>query len=69
MSRKKTISKTAYENYLNELSPNYESEEWIIGGENRVTHFFNRYGTAIRKFDNIAFEVGFNDWKQNKLIR
>ena len=61
MGYKKT--KQAYENYLNELSPDYCSEDWIIGGKDRKKNYYNRYGTALRKFDPIAFEVGYNEWE------
>lgn len=57
--------KQDYEKHLNEFSPDWESEEWIIGGKNRRNPYFfdNRYGTAIRKFDPIAFNVGWREWR------
>lgn len=60
----KLFSKAMYEDYLNELSPPAGSEEWIIGGKIRMLYMWqNMYGTAIRKFDPIAFNVGYQEWK------
>lgn len=61
MSKK---TKKAYEEHLNNLSPSQGSEEWIIGGVIRMAYMWqNKYGTAIRKYDPIGFEVGFKEWK------
>jgi hypothetical protein len=61
-------TKKAYEQYLNELSPAQGSDEWIIGGKIRMSHMWKDwYGTALRKFDPIAFQVGYNEWvRENK---
>lgn len=57
-------TKKAYEEYLNENSPSQGSDKWIIGGVIRMLFMWqNKYGTALRKFDPIAFEVGFNEFK------
>jgi hypothetical protein len=57
-------TKKAYEEYLNSLSPEQGSEEWIIGGKIRMYHMWkNQWGTAMRKFDPIRFQVGYNEWK------
>lgn len=57
-------TKKEYEEYLNHNSPAQGSDEWIIGGVIRMSFMWqNKYGTAIRKFDPIAFEVGFNEFK------
>lgn len=60
----KRKSKKQYEEYLNELSPSYSDDEnWIISGKDRRSCYYpGRWGTAIRKFDPIAFEVGYNEW-------
>lgn len=59
----KNKTKKAYEQYLNELSPAQGSDEWIIGGTIRMRHMWqSKYGEAIRKFDPIAFEVGYGEW-------
>ncbi len=56
-------TKKAYEEYLNELSPPYESDEWIIGGYHRTVYAYSkRYGTAMRRHDPIGFEAGYQDW-------
>lgn len=57
-------TRKTYEEYLNDFSPEQGSDKWIIGGKIRTYHMsLNQYGTALRKFDPIAFEVGYNDWK------
>lgn len=57
-------TKKMYEEYLNDNSPSQGSDEWIIGGTIRMSHMWrNAYGEAVRKFDPIAFEVGYNKWK------
>lgn len=59
-------TKKEYEQYLNECSPAQGSDEWIIGGVIRMALMWrSKYGTAIRKHDPIAFEVGFNEWKKS----
>ena len=59
-------TKKNYEEYLNQNSPSQGSDEWIIGGKIRMNEMWsNKYGTAIRKHDPIAFEVGYNEWKLN----
>ena len=59
--RKKT--KKAYEEYLNEISHEQGSEQWIIGGVIRMAHMWQkRFGTAIRKYDPIGFQVGYQEW-------
>lgn len=56
-------SKKAYEEYLNILSPPWGSDEWIIGGVKRTRSMNNAtWGTALRKHDPIAFEVGYKEW-------
>ena len=63
---KKSNRKTKfnYEKYLNENSPEVESESWIIGGKRRERLAANqKYGTALKLHDPIAFQVGYNDWK------
>ncbi len=58
-------TRKAYEEYLNDLSPAYESEEWIIGGQHRHGHaMLKKYGRALRKYDPIGFEVGFKEWSR-----
>lgn len=48
--------------WLNELSPDYDSDEWIIGGKNRRDEFAaDEYGEAMRKHDPIAFNVSYQE--------
>ena len=56
-------SKKAYVEYLNEIAPEQGSDEWIIGGKIRMYHMWrNQYGQALRQYDPMAFQVGYNEW-------
>jgi hypothetical protein len=54
------LTRNAYEEYLNEIAPALDSDEWIIGGKRRT----GNYGAAIRKYDPIAFEVGYQECRR-----
>lgn len=61
------ITDNEYADYLNEtIQPDYESDEWIIGGENRVEEYYDRYGDALKDHDPIAFEVGRSDYEREQ---
>ena len=55
-------TKQAYEEYLNDLVPHDDDDifesKFIIGGKLRT----GAYGTMLRRYDPIAFQVGYNDW-------
>lgn len=53
-----------YEAFLNEISPDCESELWIIGGKNRYTRR-NNWGTMMKRYDPIGFQEGFIEWSMN----
>ena len=56
-------TKKAYEEFLNQFSPPQGDDTWIIGGVIRMSYMHqNKHGAAIRKYDPIAFEVGYNEW-------
>lgn len=55
-------SKKEYEEYLNEIEPPYESDEWIMAGKRRYLR--NGYGKQLCKWDPIAFEVGYGEWRR-----
>lgn len=60
-------TKKNFEEYLNNLSPKQGSDEWIIGGKIRMAYMWQeKYGSALRKFDPITFEVGFNEFKRKQ---
>jgi hypothetical protein len=60
-------TRKAYEEFLNSASPEQGSPDWIIGGVIRMAYMWqSKYGTALRKYDKIGFEVGFNEWKKNE---
>lgn len=54
----------AYQEYLNENHPDFESDDWIIGGKNR-NKMYPFYGRALRTHDPVAFRVGYDDWVRN----
>jgi hypothetical protein len=61
-------TKLAYQNHLNEVFPYYQPfMEYLTTKSNKVRNALDRasYGNILRKHDPIAFEVGFNDWKNN----
>ena len=59
-------TKKQYEEHLNQLSPEQGSEEWIIGGKIAMSYMWqNKYGSAIRKYDPVGFEVGYQEFKLN----
>ena len=62
---KETRTKKEYEKYLNSISPDSDSEEWIMGGKNRCK-FRENYGTMLKRYDPISFEVGFKEWRDEK---
>lgn len=56
------LTKQAYQEWLDEIAPAYDSDEWIIGGERRR----GSYGAAMRRHDPIAFQVGYQEWVRNE---
>lgn len=54
-------TKNNYENYLNEVGETLPEESFIMNGKLR----HGAYGRLLRKHDPIAFEVGFNEWREN----
>lgn len=54
-------SRKDYEKYLNSISPDRDDEAWIIGGKNRYCGREN-YGTMIKRYDPIGFNVGYREW-------
>ena len=56
-------SKKDYISMLNDLGNSLSREEWIIGGKDRYTGRDN-YGVMLKRYDPIAFEVGYNEWKK-----
>ena len=50
-------SKKDYISMLNDLGNSLSREEWIIGGR-------DNYGVMLKRYDPIAFEVGYNEWKK-----
>jgi hypothetical protein len=60
---KKKLTRKSYERYLNSISPEQGSEEWIIGGKIRMLDMnLQTFGRAIRKYDPIGFEAGYQDY-------
>lgn len=62
------LTKTEFEEYLNETTSPRDS--FWMGGKFRTNYYnANKYGTALRKYDPIAFQVAYNDWKNEELFR
>jgi len=58
------LNKTIFEAELNELP--MPEESFIIGGVFRQQYFYRgEYGSALRKYDPIAFRIGFREWLLN----
>lgn len=58
-------SRKDYEKYLNSISPDRDDERWIIGGKNRYCGREN-YGTMIKRYDPIGFNVGYREYGRTK---
>lgn len=56
-------TKKEFEVYLNGMSPDSDSEKWIIGGKNRYC-YRNNYGAMLKRYDPVAFEVAFKEWRE-----
>jgi hypothetical protein len=63
MTKKKTTRK-AFVEYLNEIGKSLDRDKYIIGGKLRP--WYKPYGYLLRKFDPIAFNVAYNDWKREQ---
>ena len=77
---KKTLKN--YEIYLNEYHAEHYSTETLndnfgyltnknrdkhVSGKGLLTAYYNKtLGTLLRKFDPIAFRVGFNEWSREQ---
>jgi len=58
-------TKKQYEEFLNDFSPEQGDEKWIIGGTIRMYYMWsNKYGTAIRLYDPISFQLGYKEWSK-----
>lgn len=56
-----------YEQYLNEIGvPEDDKEE---NGGRVPTMYYNRYGEWLRKYDQIAFNVGYNNYTQGEFAK
>lgn len=62
MRKKKT--RKAFEQYLNTVD--MAEKSFIMRGKMRWLYFArHRYGSCLRKYDKVQFEVGFSEWRQN----
>ncbi len=65
-------TKKQYEEYLNEIGNSFYNCAYLSGNRpNRIKEtkiwFYlarNKYGYMLRKYDSIAFNVGYNEWKR-----
>lgn len=53
------MTKEKYEVYLNDIGEGLPEESFVIGGKYRKNR--NKYGTYLRLYDPIAFEVGYKE--------
>lgn len=58
-------NKKVFEAHLNNMSPDCDSEEWIIGGKNRYCQRDN-YGTMLKRYDPIAFNMAYREWREEE---
>lgn len=59
---RKTIK--AFVSYLNEIGTCLPYEAFIIGGKERKRSYPNNYGNALKRYDPIAFNVAYQEWKR-----
>lgn len=61
-------TKKDYEEMLNSISYDLPDESYIVAGVyRRYWKGIKKYGTMLRKYDPIAFEVGYRDWFNEQL--
>lgn len=60
MTKKSKKTKKDYEKYLNEIGCTLPYGNFVIAGKQR----YGYYGYLLRKYDPIAFEVGYNEWRR-----
>ena len=53
-------TKKQYVEYLNEIGFSISPDNFIMKGKQR----FGLYGYLLRKYDPIAFEIGFKEWRE-----
>lgn len=59
----KAEAEKRYLEQLDDIAPDYESDEWIIGGERRESYAARgKYGRALRRYAPTDYEVGFHDF-------
>lgn len=63
--KQRADTKKAFESYLDEIGLSLSSEKWIIGGKDRSRS--QHYGRMLRKYDPVAFEVGYKEWLNERL--
>lgn len=55
-------TKKHYIAYLNEIGESLSDDEFIIAGKKRNRS--SGYGNLLKKYDPIAFQVGYYEWKR-----
>mgnify|MGYP003436870348 FL=1 len=65
----KALTKVGHEVMLNLQSPPICSQLWWMGGKDRSLKYEGRFGTALKKYDPIQFELSLNEarrrWTKN----
>ena len=64
-------TKKSYEEFLNEVGCDFEQCEYLTNKDRgkylkpqslKLSLYENKYGTILRRYDPIAFEVGYHDY-------
>lgn len=61
---RKPLTKREYMDYLNILGESLDPDNFIIGGKMRKVN--GNYGEVLYKYDPVAFNAGYQEWKRNK---
>ena len=64
-----TYTRSNFERFLNENSPELDDEKWIIRGKRRHYKDTPKYGRTLRFYDPRKFESFFQDWKRLMIIK
>ena len=58
------MTKKRFEDMLNETSGHTVTDDYIIGGRMRYSYFYlKHYGSALRSYDPIQFNILYVEWK------
>ena len=55
-------TRKAYMEFLNKEGEIYDKNSFNIGGKMRSAYYPDRFGKALRKYDSLAFDVGYQEY-------